>query len=291
MLIRRDTRVIVQGITGKAGSFQTGQMLDFGTNIVAGVTPGRGGEEVHGVPVFDSVEEGVAETGADASVIFVPARSAADAMFEASDAGIGLMVCITEGVPVKDTMRVCRYIEGRARLIGPNCPGITVPGDCKIGIMPNGIHLPGRVGVVSRSGTLTYELVELLTRNGIGQSASIGIGGDPVPGMSFLDALSLFEKDEKTYAVLLVGEIGGTSEEDAAGFIRTMGKPVVAYVVGITAPPEKTMGHAGAIITDRSGTAQDKIYALEKGGALIATGPGDVVAKVKLALENRDAVS
>ncbi|MCZ7383863.1 MAG: succinate--CoA ligase subunit alpha [Candidatus Methanoperedens sp.] len=241
ILINKDTRILVQGITGHEGSFQAKEMREFGTNIVAGVTPGKGGSEVYGVPVFDSVSEAAGETNPNASVIFVPPIFAADAIFEAIDSGIELIVCITEGIPVHDMMRVCSYIEGSSsRLIGPNCPGITTPGESKAGIMPNSIHLQGNVGLVSRSGTLTYEIIDLLSRNGIGQSTSVGIGGDPVSGTSFVDVLELFEKDTKTHAVVLVGEIGGTAEEDSIGFIKQMSKPVIGYVVGISAPPGKT---------------------------------------------------
>ncbi len=272
---------MVQGITGREGMFQTKQMLDFGTNIVAGVTPGKGGQEVHKVPVFDSVKEAVIETDANASAIFVPPQFAADAIFEAIDNGIELIACITEGIPVHDVMRVCAYIKkSSSRLIGPNCPGITAPGESKLGIMPNNIHLKGNIGVVSRSGTLTYEIIDLLSKNGIGQSTSLGIGGDMVNGTSFADALELFENDPETNAVVLVGEIGGTAEEDSIAFIKRMSKPVIAYVVGVSAPPEKTMGHAGAIIS-RGGTALEKIAAFESAGIAVAKSPEDMVKKVE----------
>ncbi|HEY9205104.1 MAG TPA: succinate--CoA ligase subunit alpha [Candidatus Methanoperedens sp.] len=281
ILIDKNTRLIVQGITGREGSFQAKQMKEFGTNIVGGITPGKGGQEFQGIPVFDSVEEAVDETKPDASVIFVPPRSAADAIFEAIDCGIGLIVCITEGIPVHDMMRVCAYLEGSSsRLLGPNCPGITTPGESKIGIMPNPIHLAGNVGVVSRSGTLTYEIIDLLSRNGIGQSTSVGIGGDQVIGTSFVDILELFEIDTKTDAVVLVGEIGGTAEEDSIDFIRRMKKPVLAYIVGVFAPPGKTMGHAGAIISMGSGTAVEKIQAFEKAGITVGKSPKDIVGKI-----------
>ncbi len=272
---------MVQGITGREGMFQTKQMLDFGTNIVAGVTPGKGGQEVHKVPVFDSVKEAVIETDANASAIFVPPQFAADAIFEAIDNGIELIACITEGIPVHDVMRVCAYIKkSSSRLIGPNCPGITAPGESKLGIMPNNIHLKGNIGVVSRSGTLTYEIIDLLSKNGIGQSTSLGIGGDMVNGTSFADALELFENDPETNAVVLVGEIGGTAEEDSIAFIKRMSKPVIAYVVGVSAPPEKTMGHAGAIVS-RGGTALEKIAAFGSAGIAVAKSPEDMVKKVK----------
>lgn len=280
ILVNKDTRLLVQGITGGVGSFQAKQMKEFGTNIVAGVTPGKGGSDVHGVPVFDSVKEAVEETDPNASVIFVPPQFAADAIFEVADGGIELMVCITEGIPVHDMMRVCAYLKSKSRLIGANCPGITTPGESKTGIMPNSIHLPGNIGLVSRSGTLTYEIVDLLSRNGLGQSTSVGIGGDPVTGTSFADILELFEKDPKTHAVVLVGEIGGTAEEDSIAFIRRMSKPVISYIVGVSAPPEKTMGHAGAIVSAGSGSAIEKIQAFENAGITVAKSPADIVKQV-----------
>ena len=280
ILVNKDTRLLVQGITGSVGSFQAKQMKEFGTNIVAGVTPGKGGSDVHGVPVFDSVKEAVEETDPNASVIFVPPQFAADAIFEAADGGIELMVCITEGIPVHDMMRVCAYLKSKSRLIGANCPGITTPGESKIGIMPNSIHLPGNIGLVSRSGTLTYEIVDILSRNGLGQSTSVGIGGDAVTGTSFADILELFEEDPKTHAVVLVGEIGGTAEEDSIGFIRRMSKPVISYIVGVSAPPEKTMGHAGAIVSAGSGSAIEKIQAFENAGITVAKSPADIVRQV-----------
>lgn len=272
----------MQGITGSVGSFQTKQMKDFGTNIAGGVTPGKGGGEVYGIPVFDSVKEAVDETDPNASVIFVPPAFAADAIFEAIDSEIELVVCITEGIPVHDTMRVCAYLESSSsRLLGPNCPGITTAGESKVGIMPNSIHRQGNVGVVSRSGTLTYEIVDLLSKNGLGQSTSVGIGGDPVSGTSFVEVLQLFEEDPKTRAVVLVGEIGGTAEEDSINFIKRMSKPVIAYIVGVSAPPGKTMGHAGAIING-SGSALEKIAAFGNAGIDVAKSPGDIAGQVKI---------
>ena len=282
ILINTDSRVLVQGITGKEGAFHTKQMIDFGTNIVGGVTPGKGGLEIQKRPVFDSVNEAVEETGANASVIFVPPQYATDAIFEAIDSGIELIVCITEGIPVHDMMRVWAYLKTSfTRLLGPNCPGITTPGASKIGIMPNHIHRPGNTGIVSRSGTLTYEIVDMLSRNGIGQSSSVGIGGDPVNGASFLDILQLFEDDPETHAVVLVGEIGGTAEEESIDFIKQMSKPVISYVVGVSAPPGKTMGHAGAIISMGVGTALEKIQAFEKAGITVAKSPSEIVRLVK----------
>lgn len=281
ILINKETRVLVQGITGREGSFQAKQMQEFGTNIVAGVTPGKGGSEVHGIPVFDSVSEAAGKTNPDASVIFVPPRFAADAIFEAIDSGIELIVCITEGVPVHDMMRVYSYLESSSsRLIGPNCPGITTPGQSKLGIMPNSIHREGNIGLVSRSGTLTYEIIDLLSRNGIGQSTSVGIGGDPIIGISFVDVLELFEHDQNTHTVVMVGEIGGTAEEDSIGYIKQMSKPVIGYIVGISAPPGKTMGHAGAIASAGGGTALEKIEAFEKAGIRVAKSPADIVRQV-----------
>ena len=281
ILINKSTRLLVQGITGREGSFQAKQMMDFGTDIVAGVTPGKGGQEVHGVPVFDSVKEAVDETDLDASIIFVPPQFAADAIFEAADGGIELIVCITEGIPVHDMMRVCAYLENSSsRLLGPNCPGITTPGESKVGIMPNPIHLPGNIGVVSRSGTLTYEIVDLLSKNGLGQSTSVGIGGDPVTGLSFVDILELFEEDPQTRAIVMVGEIGGTAEEDSIEFIKQMKKPVIAYIVGVSAPPGKTMGHAGAIVNG-GGSALEKIAAFESAGITVAKSPADIVRQTK----------
>ncbi len=281
ILINKDTRILVQGITGHEGSFQAKQMQEFGTNIVAGITPGKGGSEVHGIPVFDSVSEAAGETNPDASVIFVPPRFAADAIFEAIGSGIELIICITEGIPVHDMMRVCSCLESSSsRLIGPNCPGITTPGQSKLGIMPNSIHREGNIGLVSRSGTLTYEIIGLLSRNGIGQSTSVGIGGDPIIGTSFVDVLELFENDPMTHAVVIVGEIGGTAEEDSIGYIKQMSKPVISYIVGISAPPGKTMGHAGAIASTGTGTALEKIKAFENAGITVAKSPADIVRQV-----------
>jgi succinyl-CoA synthetase alpha subunit len=285
ILINKDTRVLVQGITGKEGSFHTKQMMDFGTNIVGGVTPGKGGSEIQNRPVFDSVKEAIEETDANASVIFVPPLYAADAIFEAIDSGVELIVCITEGIPVHDMMRVWAYLKtSSTRLLGPNCPGITNPGVSKIGIMPNPIHSQGNVGVVSRSGTLTYEIVDMLSRNSIGQSTSVGIGGDPVNGTSFIDMLELFENDPETHSIVLVGEIGGTAEEESIDFIKQMSKPVITYIVGVFAPPGKTMGHAGAIISMGVGTALEKIQAFEKAGITVAKSPSDIVHLVKNSL-------
>ncbi len=262
-------------------------MIDFGTDIVGGVTPGKGGTEILNRPVFNSVREARERTAANASVIFVPPQHAADAIFEAADAGLDLIVCITEGIPVHDMMRVCAYLKTTSsRLLGPNCPGVTAPGISKIGIMPNPIHMPGNVGVVSRSGTLTYEIVDMLTQNGLGQSTSAGIGGDPVNGMSFTDVLELFENDPETHAVVLVGEIGGTAEEEAIDFITQMTKPVISYIVGVSAPPGKTMGHAGAIISMGVGTALEKIHAFEKAGLIVARSPSEIVRLVGEAVED-----
>lgn len=281
ILINKNTRLLVQGITGREGSYQTGQMREFGTNLVAGITPGKGGGEIYRIPIFDSVAEAVDATAANTSVIFVPPRFAADAIFEAIDGGIELVVCITEGVPLHDMMRVCAYLEGSAsRLIGPNSPGITTPGSSKVGIMPNSIHRVGNVGLVSRSGTLTYEIIDLLSKSGIGQSSSVGIGGDPIIGASFVEILEMFENDQQTNAVVLVGEIGGTAEQDAIDFIKQMTKPVLAYVVGVSAPPGKTMGHAGAIVSNGGGTALEKIQAFESAGIPVGRSPKDIVEKI-----------
>jgi succinyl-CoA synthetase alpha subunit len=287
ILVDKKTRVVVQGITGKEGSFHTRQMRDYGTNIVAGVTPGKGGTEHEGVPVFDTVAAAVKQTGADASVIYVPPPFAADAIMESADAGVALVVCITEGIPTIDMVRAFDYLRDRAtRLIGPNCPGIISPGKCKIGIMPGHIHTEGRVGVVSRSGTLTYEAVHQLTELGLGQSTAIGIGGDPVIGTNFLDALRLFEEDAETEAVVMIGEIGGTAEEQAAAFVReSMTKPVIGFIAGQTAPPGRRMGHAGAIIAGGKGTAAEKMAAMAEAGIHVVKSPADIGAKVKEVLE------
>jgi succinyl-CoA synthetase alpha subunit len=282
VLVDSGTQLLVQGITGSAGAFHTKQMVEYGTRVVAGVTPGRGGERFESqIPVFDTVVDAVRATGANASCIFVPPAGAADAILEAFDAGIELVVCITEGIPVMDMLRVRRVLEGLggARLIGPNCPGIITPGACKIGIMPGHIHKEGHVGVVSRSGTLTYEAVGQLTALGIGQSTCIGIGGDPVGGMDFVDVLEMFQADPDTHAAILIGEIGGAAEERAAGFIRDkMSKPVAAFIAGTSAPPGKRMGHAGAIIAGGQGTALEKIKALERAGARVAPTPSDMAS-------------
>ena len=282
ILINKDTRLLVQGITGAVGSFQTKQMQDFGTNVVAGVTPGKGGSIVNGVHVFDSVKEAVDVEKPNASVIFVPPKFAADAIYEACDNGIELIVCITEGIPVRDMMHVCAYLESSSSLLlGPNCPGVTTPGESKIGIMPNQIHRPGNVGLVSRSGTLTYEIIDLLSKSGTGQSTSVGIGGDQIAGTSFIEILRLFEDDPKTSVVVMVGEIGGTAEQDAIEFIKQMSKPVIAYIVGVSAPPGKTMGHAGAIVSAGGGTAIEKIQAFEHAGVTVGKSPVDIVRIVK----------
>jgi succinyl-CoA synthetase alpha subunit len=278
ILVGKDTRLVVQGITGREGAFHTLQMIEYGTQVVAGTTPGKGGDWVHNVPVFDTVKEAVNATGANTSIIYVPSAAAPDAMMEAADAGIELIVCITEGVPVLDMVRVRYFLERTdARLIGPNCPGVISPGRAKVGIMPGHIHKPGSVGLVSRSGTLTYEVVQALTDRGLGQSTAVGIGGDPISGSNFIDMLRLFESDPMTDHVVLIGEIGGSEEERAAQFIATeMSKPVTAFIAGRTAPPGKRMGHAGAIIEGGEGTAQEKIAAFERVGVPVARQPAEV---------------
>ena len=278
ILVNNDTRLIVQGLTGREGSFHAAQMLDYGTNIVAGVTPGKGGQEHLGVPVFNTVKEAKEATDANASIIYVPARFAGDAILEATAAGLDLVVCITEGIPVLDMITVKAFVDQHpTRLIGPNCPGLTSPGQAKVGIIPANIHIPGPVGVVSRSGTLTYEAVFALTQRGIGQSTVVGIGGDPIIGTKFIDVLELFENDPDTKAVVMIGEIGGTDEEVAAEFIKNhMTKPVVGFIAGRTAPPGKRMGHAGAIISGGKGTAAEKIKALEAAGVPVANFPEEI---------------
>jgi succinyl-CoA synthetase alpha subunit len=287
ILIDKNTKVVVQGITGRDGAFHARQMLDYGTKIVAGVTPGKGGEKVEGVPVFNSVREAAQATGANTSVIYVPSKFAVDAIYEAADAGLDLVVCVSEGVPAMDMLQVYNFLKTtKTRLVGPNTPGLITPGVTKVGIMPGQIHMKGNVGVVSRSGTLTYEVVYHLTLNGIGQSTCLGIGGDQIVGTGFLDVLDLFEKDPQTKAVVLIGEIGGTDEEEAALFIKkNMTKPVVAFVAGRTAPPGKRMGHAGAIIAGGSGTAAEKIAAFEKAKIKVAESPAEVANLVKEELE------
>jgi succinyl-CoA synthetase alpha subunit len=285
ILVGKQTKVLVQGITGGAGSFHAKQMLEYGTQVVAGVTPTRGGEKFEGkVPVFDTVEQAVKATGADTSVIFVPPPGAADAILEAFDAGCALVVCITEGIPVMDMIKVRRVLETSPgqRLIGPNCPGIITPGACKIGIMPGHIHKAGNIGVVSRSGTLTYEAVGQLTALGIGQSTCVGIGGDPVSGMDFVDVLQMFQDDPDTHGVIMIGEIGGGAEERGAQFIKEkMTKPVAAFIAGTTAPPGTRMGHAGAIIAGGKGTASEKLKALVAAGAKVAPTPSDMASTLK----------
>lgn len=286
ILVDGETRVVVQGLTGREGQFHTEKMIEYGTKVVAGVTPGKGGQQVLGVPVFDTVEQAVAATGAEVSVIFVPAAFAADAICEAADAGIRLVVAITEHIPVRDMLLVKAFLQERGTLlIGPNCPGIITPGQCKVGIMPGYIHRPGKVGLISRSGTLTYEVVHQLTANGLGQSTCIGIGGDPIKGLDFTDLLTMFAEDPDTEAVVMIGEIGGDAEERAAELIKSgYDKPVFGFVAGLTAPPGKRMGHAGAIISGGKGKAEDKIAAMEDAGITVVRALGEFGATVARAL-------
>jgi succinyl-CoA synthetase alpha subunit len=290
ILINKDSKIIVQGITGKSGLLHTKQCRDYGTKIVAGVTPGKGGSNIEGIPVFDTLAEAAGKTGATVSMILVPAPWAADAILEAADGGIELAVCITEGIPVRDMVVVSRYLQGsKMRLIGPNCPGIITPGQCQVGIMPGAIHKKGNIGVVSRSGTLTYEAVKQMGEVGLGQSSCVGIGGDPIIGMNFIDVLKLFNEDTETAGIFLIGEIGGNAEEEAAFWIRkNMKKPAAAFIAGITAPPGKRMGHAGAIISGGKGLAADKIKTLTECGVVVAQSPTKIAAAMTEALKKSD---
>jgi len=291
ILLNKNSKIVVQGITGRSGMFHTQLCREYGTKIVAGVTPGKGGIHIEGIPVFNTVEEAVHYTGADVSMIFVPPPAAADAILEAADAGIDLAICITEGIPVRDMVLARRLLEGKKmRLVGPNCPGVITPGECKVGIMPGYIHKPGKIGVVSRSGTLTYEAVKQLSDMGLGQSTCVGIGGDPITGMKFIDCLDLFNNDPDTEAVFMIGEIGGGAEEDAAHWIKAnMKKPVAAFIAGVTAPPGKRMGHAGAIITGGKGKAEDKIRTLAECGVTVAMSPTKMGSAMQEALEKKQA--
>lgn len=289
ILVNRDSRVLVQGITGREGSFHTTQMVDYGTNVVAGVTPGGSGKQVAGVPVFNTIADAVTETHPNVSIIFVPARFAPDAIYEAVDNGIPFVICITEGIPVADMVPVYAHVQASgSRLLGPNCPGLITPGEAKVGIMPGFIHKPGPVGLVSRSGTLTYEVVDALSRAGTGQSTAVGIGGDPVIGTSFVDVLAMFEADPQTEAIVLIGEIGGADEENAARYIKErVTKPVVGFIAGQTAPPGRRMGHAGAIISGGSGTAAEKMAALSAAGVQVVDRPSAVPTAIREALNHR----
>ncbi len=293
VLVDEKTIVLFQGFTGREGSFHAEQAIAYGTNVAGGTTPGKGGQTHLGRPVFNTVEEGIRETGANASVIFVPPPFAADAIMEAADAGIPLIVCITEGIPVKDMIRVWAFLKTRpsTRLIGPNCPGVITPGKCKIGIMPGHIHRPGHVGIVSRSGTLTYEAVGQLTRLGIGQSTCIGIGGDPIIGTSFTEAIKLFNQDPDTHAIIIIGEIGGNAEETAAAYVKAhVKKPVVGFIAGQTAPPGRRMGHAGAIISGASGKAEDKLAAMKDAGITVCPSPALMGEKMQEALRSEESI-